>query len=154
MDTPVSENDSKQLRVLKHLYAGDIIALDLSEFQDLPQNQKKISERLAHVAQWFKFLCKDKSVAYPMKEILKNAFYHGNKMDLTLPVYIHFNKEQELFVVVDCANSDSSRIGLASHFFLTGEEVGLGMSKINAEIKLDIGNEEELTYVTCKPARK
>lgn len=95
---------SEQARFLSSLWNGEITELD---FRELERNLKRGRIQINDIAEWCSYLLprsgRRSGIQYAMREILKNAFVHGNKMDLTLPVFMRFDKASGSFEVLDTA---------------------------------------------------
>jgi hypothetical protein len=134
LTTPIERTDGSQLRLLKGLLAGNIIALDLTAFTG--QHSDVLAQRLTDLSQNIGIATGDQRFLYPLKELLKNAVFHGNKMDLSLPVYLHYDRASQTIRVIDLARQGEVPKASAS---LTGRGFGtLYSSKIGTYTRLEM----------------
>ena len=124
--------DGSQLRLLKGLRAGNIIALDLTAFNG--RYSDSLAQRLTDLSQNIAIASGDSRFVYPLKELLKNAVSHGNKMDLSLPVYLHYDRASSTIRVIDLAKQGEVPKASAS---LTGSKVGIRLSTLNGTYTRD-----------------
>lgn len=71
---------------------------------------------------------------YPLMELFKNALYHGNKLDLTLPIFLYIDLDKRVIEVCDLQlerEIAKQVFNLAHHTKLTG--VGVGVTNIREQ---------------------
>ena len=96
--------------VIAAIRSGKLISLRFDDFAGIDDAYKKIRRQLEFLAGDLskKFSSKDtRDIVFPIKELLKNALEHGNKFDLSLPVFIYIrldgNGKAERLDVFDAA---------------------------------------------------
>jgi len=139
---------SSQLEFIRTIEKGQVVSLDINGFQE-----DDLLDLMVDISSWLNIIGKRhqiNSVGYAMKEILKNAFVHGSKMDTTLPIYIYFNQANGDFEVWDTKNTRELPANISIKW--AGQGLGVGLSKIGAVYKREtVGSFTRVVFTPSQP---
>lgn len=118
--------------ILNKARNGYAIKLNVSELSAISGDGQKISTALKGFALRMTQTFDDifgpdvDVMAYNIKEVLKNALWHGNKFDLNLPIYLRVDLEKGIVEVYDTASrSDKRPKSLTNGEYIFGDGAGL-----------------------------
>ncbi len=100
----ISLKMESQSEFVHAIESGKVVSLDVSNLDG--DNLHKLL--VIGVSAWLQKSIGAKRkmlLGFAVKEILKNAFVHGNKMDTTLPIYIYYNVKTDDFEIWDTRSS-------------------------------------------------
>ncbi len=126
-----------------------IWGLNLSQVTGIASNPNEIVDRFLVCSKWIARCVGEKDdpndgFCYAIKELLKNAFVHGNKADQRLPIFIKYDKTTSCLEIINC-HSQQKLPELPRIW--TGKKNGITSirSEYGLDIVLTIGSPRQLT---------